>query len=91
MKWTFGLLLGLVPTLVTAQDIWPQFRGADGGVGEGKNLPSKWSASQNVAWSVETPGRGWSSPIVVKGKVFLTTVDREGSFDLPRRMIWPNT
>ena len=43
-----------------AGDLWPQFRGTDAGVAEGKNLPVKWSPSQNVAWSVETPGRGYA-------------------------------
>lgn len=71
-----------------AADIWPQFRGPDGGVAEGKNLPSKWTISQNVAWSVETPGRGWSSPIVVKGKIFVTSVDREGGFEAAKKGLY---
>jgi len=88
MKWMNSLFLGLLAvfthaetTTLCADDLWPQFRGTDGGVGAGKNLPSKWSASQNVAWSVDVPGRGWSSPIIAKGKIFLTSVNREGGFE----------
>jgi outer membrane protein assembly factor BamB len=53
---------------------WPQFRGPTGqGVSSEKNLPAKWSTTKNVAWQVTVPGRGWSSPIVHKGRIYLTT------------------
>jgi hypothetical protein len=52
---------------------WPQFRGPGGsGSSNEAKLPSEWSAEKNVAWKVEAPGRGWSSPIVWGDKVFLT-------------------
>ncbi|MCP5120196.1 MAG: PQQ-binding-like beta-propeller repeat protein, partial [bacterium] len=38
----------------------------------------------NVEWSVEIPGRGWSSPIVTAGKVFVTTVTTEGKSKEPQ-------
>jgi outer membrane protein assembly factor BamB len=57
----------------SAQD-WPQFRGPDGqGHSTERALPVEWSESKNVAWKVAVPGRGWSSPVVVAGKVWLTT------------------
>ena len=44
---------------------WPQFRGPGGaGVADQAALPERWSATENVAWVAELPGRGWSSPIV---------------------------
>ena len=53
---------------------WPQFRGPRGdGHSDAKNVPLRWSAKENVAWVREIPGRGWSSPVVVDGKVYLTT------------------
>lgn len=54
---------------------WPQFRGLGGtGVVTGKVLPpDKWTTSENVAWKYEVPGSGWSCPIVVGGKVFVTS------------------
>ncbi len=50
---------------------WPQFRGADSSaVSAETNVPT--AISENIAWSVDLPGRGLSGPIVVAGKVFLT-------------------
>jgi outer membrane protein assembly factor BamB len=56
------------------EDNWPQFRGRQGGLAEGTNLPVTWNTSKNVAWKTEIPGRGWSSPIVWGDKIFLTAV-----------------
>jgi hypothetical protein len=36
-------------------------------------LPDTWSETQNVAWKIDIPGRGWSSPIVWRDHVFVTT------------------
>ena len=50
---------------------WPQFRGSDArGVADHPGLPNRWSTNENVAWKVEVPGRGWSSPIVWGDRVF---------------------
>ena len=66
-------LTALVTSLAVAQD-WPQFRGPDGnGVLETLEHPVEWSSKTNIAWSVEVPGGGLSSPIVVGDKIFLTT------------------
>jgi hypothetical protein len=63
----------LFATTLFAED-WPQFRGPSGqGVSKATNLPTKWSATENVAWSVAIPGRGWSSPVIAEGKIYLTT------------------
>lgn len=53
---------------------WPRFRGAQGtGVMASRGFPSTWSADENVAWSIEVPGSGWSSPVVVGGRVYVTS------------------
>jgi outer membrane protein assembly factor BamB len=36
-------------------------------------LPVQWSESLNVRWKTPVPGRGWSSPVVADGRVWLTT------------------
>ena len=36
-------------------------------------LPLESSETQNVAWKVAVPGRGWSSPVVAGGRIWLTT------------------
>ncbi len=63
---------------VGAEDEWRQFRGPGArGVSENSNLPEQWSETDNILWSWDDSGRGWSSPIVTAGRIFLTTVTRE--------------
>ena len=58
----------------TPRDDWPQFRGPDGqGHSPEHSLPIEWSETKNIAWKVPVPGRGWSSPVVAGGRVWLTT------------------
>ncbi|UCD50973.1 MAG: PQQ-like beta-propeller repeat protein [Phycisphaerales bacterium] len=62
----------LLSTSALAQD-WPQFRGPGGlGVSEAENLPITWSETENVAWKTALPGYGSSSPIALKGKLYVT-------------------
>jgi len=62
-----------------AENEWPQFRGPTGqGISNAANVPVKWSATENVAWTVEVPGRGWSSPVLSRGKLYLTSAVGEG-------------
>jgi outer membrane protein assembly factor BamB len=59
---------------------WPQFRGADArGVSTNPNLPDRWSATENIEWKVDVPGRGWGSPIVWGDSIFLSSVVNTGS------------
>ncbi len=71
---------------VHAQDkVWPQFLGPQSNpVGTHARLAERWSRTENVEWSQEIPGRGWSSPIVTGGKVYLTTVTTEGKSKPPQ-------
>jgi outer membrane protein assembly factor BamB len=36
-------------------------------------LPIEWSPGKNVTWRQPVPGAGWSSPVVSRGGVFLTS------------------
>ena len=64
---------------------WPQFRGPESNpVGTQARLAERWSKTENVEWSQEIPGRGWSSPIVTSGKVYVTTATTEGKSKLPQ-------
>ena len=70
---------------------WPQFRGADAaGVADASVLPTRWSATENVAWSAELPGRGWSSPIVWGDRVYVTTAMNAGGFKAASTGIYGN-
>lgn len=56
---------------------WPMWRGpGHDGLAVG-DAPTQWSARQNIAWSVDVPGKGHGSPIVVQDRVLLATADLE--------------
>ena len=58
---------------------WPDFRGPTGqGTSLEKELPTKWSATDNIAWSSPIPEEGWSTPIAWGERVFLTTATEGG-------------
>ncbi len=40
--------------------------------------PLEWSESTNLVWKKEIGGLGWSSPSVVKGRIYLTTAESAG-------------
>lgn len=68
-------LLSLVsgPAVLFAEN-WTEFRGPTGqGHSSVTGLPVKWSGTENVIWKQAIPGKGWSSPIVLDGKLYLTT------------------
>ncbi len=71
-----SLFVGLIAILLCSRSQaadWAQFRGPDGNaVSTEVGLPTKWSSKENVAWRLELPGLGTSSPIVVGTKVFVT-------------------
>jgi outer membrane protein assembly factor BamB len=57
-----------------SQSEWPEFRGPSGaGNSSATKVPVEWNESTNIAWKIDLPGRGWSSPIVSRGRVYLTT------------------
>ncbi len=78
------LSLGLLVICTALQsqntaDSWTQFRGPlDNGYSLAKNVPLHWSDSTNVVWKVAIPGRGWSSPVILNGKIWLTTAATDG-------------
>lgn len=73
-----GLTLGAGSSLA-AQEDWPQFRGPTGqGVAFDADPPLRWSPTENVAWKTPIPGSGWSSPIVYRGRIYLTTAVTDG-------------
>jgi outer membrane protein assembly factor BamB len=76
-----GLLMSAV--VLRAED-WAQFRGPTGqGHSSERGLPIEWSESKGVVWKTPVSGRGWSSPVVANGRVWLTTADdRSGSLRL---------
>jgi hypothetical protein len=77
---TFLLLAALLalPTARARAEDWPEFRGptGQGHVRQGR-LPLEWGPEKNVVWKQGIPGLGWSSPVVVAGRVSSAAVDDE--------------
>src|SRR5687767_9906131 len=66
------LALSLAASSAAAE--FPQFRGPTGdGHATASSLPIEWNATTNVAWKTPIPGRGWSSPSLHQGRLYLTT------------------
>lgn len=68
---------------------WPQFRGPDAaGLSSNPSQPESWSATENVAWKTDLPGKSWSSPIVWGDRIFLTTVINSGPSEPPKKGLY---
>jgi outer membrane protein assembly factor BamB len=66
--------IALAAGRAAAESQWPQFRGPDGqGHAGERGLPTKWSENDNIAWKTPIAGRGWSSPVIANGQIWLTT------------------
>jgi outer membrane protein assembly factor BamB len=73
------LMLGTLAPVISAAE-WTRFRGPDGlGTAADKDVPVTFGPKENVLWKTEIPGKGNSSPIVSKGKVFLETAAKDAS------------
>jgi outer membrane protein assembly factor BamB len=72
-----ALRIGLALAVVFGGSVsadWPQWRGPHGsGIADDKNLPERWSATENLAWKARLGGVGVSSPIVAGNAVFVTS------------------
>jgi outer membrane protein assembly factor BamB len=68
-------VLLVVSTAARAAD-WAQLRGPyfNGSTDE-KNLPSTWSKTENIAWSVDMAGPSAATPIIFGDRVFVSSVD----------------
>jgi len=58
---------------ISAQN-WPQWRGPYGcGAYPDGKPPLEWSEQSNIAWKIEIPGKGYSTPIIWEDQIFLTS------------------
>ncbi|HKY04145.1 MAG TPA: PQQ-binding-like beta-propeller repeat protein [Blastocatellia bacterium] len=66
----------LFSVAVASAGNWPQWRGPNlNGLSEEKNLPARWSATDNIAWKVAMPGLSGSTPIIWGNKIFLNLAE----------------
>ncbi|MHC4594550.1 MAG: outer membrane protein assembly factor BamB family protein [Planctomycetota bacterium] len=75
-KYCLFLMFVLAGVSVACAGDWPHWRGPyyNGSTDE-KNLPSVWSQTEGIAWSVELAGSSAATPIIWKDRVFLSGVD----------------
>jgi outer membrane protein assembly factor BamB len=62
---------------------WPEFRGPYGNghvnaPGVTNGFPLVWSETNGVKWKTEIHDRGWSTPVVANGQVWVTTATPDG-------------
>ncbi len=58
---------------------WPQWRGPTGnGISDETNLPISWDGETNVAWKLEMPAFGGSTPIIWGERIFLNVALADG-------------
>lgn len=64
----------LQPIGIHGETDWPEFRGPTGqGTSLTNDLPIEWSDTNNVTWKIPVPGKGWSSPVIKRNRIFMTT------------------
>ncbi len=95
LKAVLGILL---LTGVAAGDDWERWRGPAGlGVSTETALPLRWSTKENIAWTLDLPEWGNSSPVVVGDRIYLTTQTKDTSLvviavdRIKGRLLWQKT
>jgi outer membrane protein assembly factor BamB len=86
----FVVALAAVASLVSVSSgaDWPEFRGPSGqGHAAASGLPTQWGPEKNVQWKTPIPGLGWSSPVVIGGRVYLTTAVAAKTFRDPEQSL----
>ncbi len=59
-------------------DNWPQWRGpGNDGISQETGLPTVWSSTENIAWTLPMPGMAGSTPVVWGDRIFLTSADQD--------------
>ncbi len=72
-------MLSLLLALAVGAPDWTDYRGPGrDGHADGAELPTAWSEEENVAWKTPIHGRGWSSPVLLEGRAWLTTAPPTG-------------
>src|SRR5262245_57220404 len=75
--------VSMVGVAVEAASYWSRWRGPSGqGLATDSGYVDRWSSTENVLWRTTVPGRGHSSPIIWKDRVFLTTARGDGQVSM---------
>jgi outer membrane protein assembly factor BamB len=75
-----AFVLCLALTIPASAESWPQWRGPkNDGISNEKGLPVDFSDKKNLAWKLDLPGEGSSTPCVWGHKIFLTCADESNN------------
>ena len=70
----FLSLITCITFITQAAEDWPTFRGPTRqGISHARNVPVSWNSTNNIAWKRPIKGKGWSSPVLSNGRLYLTT------------------
>ncbi|MHC4625867.1 MAG: outer membrane protein assembly factor BamB family protein [Planctomycetota bacterium] len=76
--WKYSKLLTIVllGTSTVCAGQWPHWRGPNfNGSTDERDLPTDWSQTEGIAWSVDLPGSSAATPIIWDDRVFISGVD----------------
>lgn len=80
VAWLLSLVIAVGGGRAATAEDWPQFRGINAsGVSPSKNIPAKFSHTENVRWNVEL-GEGIASSVIASGRVFSTSMTGPKTF-----------
>ncbi|HJN11847.1 MAG TPA: PQQ-binding-like beta-propeller repeat protein [Pirellulaceae bacterium] len=78
MIFRFCFVLVMLAATSSQAANWGQWRGPNfNGSTDESNLPTQWSQTENVAWSVAMPGSSGSTPVVWGDHVFVSSTDQK--------------
>ena len=72
-----SLLIVMVAFVAQADDNWPQWRGPllNGSTTTAKNLPVRWTETENVVWRTKLPSWSAATPIIWGDTIFVTSAE----------------
>ena len=83
--WLLPLLAALLAAGSPVRADWPEFRGPTGdghvsapGDARPLGLPLHWDETKNIKWKTPIPLHGQSTPVILDGKVWVTTATEDG-------------
>jgi outer membrane protein assembly factor BamB len=85
---TFALMLGAlsIAGFVQAENNWPHWRGPHhNGICDAKNLPMKWSVTENIVWKTSLPSWSAATPIIWGDRIFITTPSKSETKSEPEQ------
>jgi outer membrane protein assembly factor BamB len=89
MRFIAVLVLLSCAWIAAGDDHWPAFRGGErAGTAEAKTLPAVWDERTNVAWKVDVPGSGWSSPVIWGKRVLVNAAVSDDKQREPRKGLY---